>query len=185
MPIPPPIEKKFNAVFFFQGSSQGSDFPDGFQEGFRLGKLGADMHLQPFQMKVRKFAGRHLIKRFNAFEVHAEFIFSLAGSNVFVRSRLYVGIDANGHRSLDSHGGGNGVNGPQFRFGFHIEAINALGQGITDFLLGFSYAGISAFGRISPALRTRKSSPPETMSNPAPLRAMRFRMAMLEQALTA
>ena len=142
--------EKFNAVFFFQGSSQGGDFPDGFQEGFRLGKLGADMHLQPFQMKVRKFAGRHLIKRFNAFEVHAEFIFSLAGSNVFVRSRLYVGIDAHGHRSLDSHGGGNGVNGPQFRFGFHIEAINALGQGITDFLLGFSYAGISAFGRISP-----------------------------------
>ncbi len=99
-------------------------------------------------MQVRKLARRHFIEGFNAFEIHAEFIFSLAGSNVFMRSRLYVGIDAHGYRGFDSHGGGNGVNGAQFRFGFYIEAINALVQGITDFLLGFSHAGISAFGRI-------------------------------------
>lgn len=73
----------------------------------------------------------------------------------------------------------------RFRFGFHIEAINALRQGITDFLLGFSYAGISAFGRISPALRDAEEFSAGDDVESAPLRAMRFRMAMLERALTA
>lgn len=45
--------EKFDAVLFFQRGGQRSHFPDGFQEGFRLGELGADVHLQALELEVR------------------------------------------------------------------------------------------------------------------------------------
>ena len=73
-----------------------------------------------------------------------------------MRSRLHIGIDAHGYRSLYSHGRGDGVNGAQFRLRFHIEAVNALFQGVADFRLCFSHAGIGAFGRVPPGLEDAK-----------------------------
>ena len=84
--------------FFFQGSSQGATFLTASQEGFRL-QLGAEQCICNPSDEGSEVRGRHLIKRFNAFEVHAD-LFSALLVVMYLRSRLYIGIDAHGHRSL-------------------------------------------------------------------------------------
>ena len=138
------MEKNSMPCFSFSAAASGATFLTASRKGFAWVSW-EPMHLQALELEVRKFAGRHLVKRFNEFKVHAEFVFSLPGGDVFVRSRLHIGIDAHGYRSLYSHGRGDGVNGAQFRLRFHIEAVNALFQGVADFRLCFSHAGIGAF----------------------------------------
>ena len=146
-------------MLFLQPCGQGRHFPDGLHEGLCLGELGADVHLQPLQMDVRQCAGGHFIQGFDLFEIHPEFVLRLAGGDILVRARLHVGVDADGYRGREVHGGGNIVDRSHFRLGFHVEAVNALLQGIADFLFRLSYAGVRAFGRVSSGLDNAEEFP--------------------------
>jgi len=71
-------------------------------------------------------------------------------------------------------------------FGFDVEEEDVGVEGGVDLPGLFAYSGEDDFfegGLVG--LRTRSSSPPETMSKPAPCWAKRRRMAREELALTA
>jgi len=64
----------------------------------------------------------------------AKLAFLQAGRNVRVRLRINIGIDAKTDRRALGHGAGQPVDPVELGAGFHIEALDAMRQGQTDFI---------------------------------------------------
>ena len=100
-------------------------------------------------------------------------------------ARIDVRIDSDRDRRFNPVGSGNMADSFKFGFRFNVETMNPCREGLLDFPDGFAQTRKNDLARVPPAATTRFSSPPETMSNPAPSRAKTFSTARLELAFTA
>lgn len=163
----------------------GATFLNGHEIGLHLRELGANVHLDAARLQVGHGGMDGGVELFNAVDVHAELVLVGAGGDVLVGVGIHMGIDAHGHGGHLAHLAGDTVDGAQLLLALAIEAVDALLQCVADFRLRLTHARVGAERGVSPALITRQSSPPDTMSNPAPWRATSCRIALVELAFTA
>ena len=158
-----------------QSSGEGIDFAD----------LGADVDgdaggVEPFGLCGLAVDGA------GGLDVDTELVFAEAGGDVRVGFGEDVGVDAEGEAGDFVEGFGAGGEEVEFGLGFNVEEEDVGLEGGVDLPDLFANAGEDDFFSEGLwALRMRSSSPPETMSKPAPCCANRRRMAREELALTA
>ncbi len=100
--------------------------------------------------------------------------------------RVHVGVDTDRDRGLGAKPGGDRLQPLELGGRFDVEAEDA-GLRARRRMSSRDFATPENTMRRGspPAISTRPSSPPETMSKPAPLRASRFSTARFEFAFTA
>lgn len=124
--------EEFDAVFLGEFLGEGSDFSDGFGEGFDFGELGADVHLEAAEVDILE-AGGALVDGLDFFEGDAEFIFVGAGGDFGVGFGVDVRVDADSDGGFFAEFGCDLIDAFQFGFTFDIEGIDALADGVGDF----------------------------------------------------
>ena len=118
-------------------------------------------------------------------EIDAELVLGLAGGDVFVGFGVHVRVHPHGDRGDHAEVAGDFVEVAELVLGFDVEGVDACFEGVDDFVAGLADAGEGALRDRRRRLMTRNSSPPETMSKPAPSPARRRRTERFEFALTA
>ena len=118
-------------------------FSECLDERFGFEDLRSDVRLDAADLQVRQF-GRFRVDTEDAVDADAELVVALARRNVFVRLRIHVGIHAQGHRGFLAHGAGHLVDELQLHLGFDVEGIDALLEGVCDFLPRLAHAGKGA-----------------------------------------
>src|SRR5207249_10390737 len=104
--------------------------------------------------------GRHFARplvNFRApFERNAELVLAPASGDVLMRLRLDIRIHSKGNRRALVFGRCDLIDVIEFGFALDVEGINALFEGVLDFLARFSHPGESAFRWVSAGLQRTK-----------------------------
>jgi hypothetical protein len=170
----------------FEVGDEADDAGERGGEGFDLADLGADVDADAGGVEPGR-AGGLAVEGAGEGDIDAELVLAQAGGDVGVGVGEDVGIDAEGEAGAAAEGLGAGSEEVEFGGGFDVEEEDVGAEGGVDLPGLFADAGEddAPEGRACWARRTRSSSPPETMSKPAPSWPRRRRMARAELALTA
>ena len=174
-----------NDALALQLLDQFGDALDGFAERLHGANLRADVDADAVRLKPAVPCGA-LVNAERLADVDAELVLAQAGGDVGMRVGEDVGIDAQG-KARDAFELA-GAGGEQCQFGFALDvefempALSARSISAAVLPTPEKTTRAAASGA---AARTRSSSPPETMSKPAPRAASSLRMASAELAFTA
>ena len=108
-----------------------------------------------------------------------------AGGDVGVGLGIDVGVHAEGDGGPHAHGPRHLVEGAQLALGLHVEHENLGLQRLAHLVTGLAHTREDDLAGGTPARSARYSSPPETISAPAPARAKVEITPRLALALTA
>ena len=143
---------ELDAVLGLEGGDQGNDLFHSLDERVDRGELGADVHLQSAQLDVRELRSGAVVEAFDGAEIHAELVLAFPGGDILVGFRVDVRVHADGSWGNFPKLAGDFVEVAEFLFAFDIEGVDALFEGVDDFLTGFSDACKSAVGGITAGL---------------------------------
>ena len=172
-------------AIFFEVGDEANDSGSGGGEWFDVTDLRADVDADACGVEPFGFCGG-AVDGAGGVDVDAEFVFAETGGDVGVGIGEDVRVDAEGEAGAELEG-----------FGASGEEVGSASDStLKRRMLARRAASISQICLPTPekttflraglwARRTRSSSPPDTMSKPAPCRARSRRMARDELALTA
>src|ERR1041385_3522630 len=91
-----------------------------------------------------------LVKAPGQREGNAKLVFMRSGGDVGVRVRIDVGINAQRDRRPEAFIAGNGIDVVELGLALDVKTVNALVEGVLDFVPRFSHSSKCAFRRRTP-----------------------------------
>ena len=123
-----------------QGQRQFAHLLIGLPEGFEIGQLAADMHVDPHHLDPRQ-TGRHGIDGGGLGDGDAKFVLGFAGGDLFMGLGIDIGVDADSDGRAHAQRCRNLGKRDQFRFAFDVELPDAARQRHVHFFPRLADAG--------------------------------------------